>query len=156
MFNYLITIWTILIHSWTPNLGLNICRQRLKTTGAVVHKWSACSPSTPTIRVRIPLTPTVFPVKFVFEKNKKRPGLAHLKNTLYLSCCCSSCFLFFLSKRSFIIFSLLTFYVVWFLYLLTSIKWDIPCFFLNIIILFKYNFTEKLKTSVRFELELLE
>ena len=26
----------------------------------VVVKWSACSPSTPTIRVRIPLTPTVF------------------------------------------------------------------------------------------------
>ena len=46
--------------------------------GAV--KWSACSPSTSTIRVRILLKPTVFAVKFVFEKNEineKRLGLAH-------------------------------------------------------------------------------
>ena len=37
-----------------------------------VVKCSACSPSTPTIRVRVPLTPTVFSVKFVFEKNKSK------------------------------------------------------------------------------------
>ena len=30
----------------------------------VVVKWSECSPSTVTIRVRIPLMPTVFSVKF--------------------------------------------------------------------------------------------
>ena len=29
-------------------------------------------PSTSTIRVRIPLTPTVFSVKFVFEKNENK------------------------------------------------------------------------------------
>ena len=43
----------------------------------VVIKWSVSSPSTPTIRVRIP--PTVFAVKFVFEmtKNKqKEEGVA--------------------------------------------------------------------------------
>ena len=32
--------------------------------------WSVCWPSTPTIRVRIPLKPTVFFCKIVFEKNK--------------------------------------------------------------------------------------
>ena len=37
----------------------------------VVVKWSACSPSTLTIQVRIPLKTTVFS-KFVFEKNKKK------------------------------------------------------------------------------------
>ena len=37
-------------------------------------KWSACLPSTPTIRVWIPLTPSVFYVKFVttFMKMNKR------------------------------------------------------------------------------------
>ena len=37
---------------------------------AVVVKWSAFSPSTPTVRVRNPLTPTVYSLKFVFEKNE--------------------------------------------------------------------------------------
>ena len=47
----------------------------------VVVKWSASLPSTLTIRLRIPLKPKVSSVKFVFEKNKKRQGLAHyLKN----------------------------------------------------------------------------
>ena len=49
-------------------------------------KWSACLPSTPTIRVRILLKRTVFTVRFVFEKtkiNKKRPGLAHLKKEVH-------------------------------------------------------------------------
>ena len=47
----------------------------------MVVKWSACSPSPPTIRVRILLTSTVFSVKFVLEKNKikKMLGVAHLK-----------------------------------------------------------------------------
>ena len=48
----------------------------------VVVKWSVSSPSTPTIRVRIPLKPTGLSVKFVFEIRtkiiKKRPGLNHL------------------------------------------------------------------------------
>ena len=38
----------------------------------VVVKWSACSPSTPTIRVWIPLKPTILSVKFVFEKNTNK------------------------------------------------------------------------------------
>ena len=42
----------------------------------VVVKWSACSPSTPIIQVRIPLMPAVFSVNFVFEKikNKQKRG----------------------------------------------------------------------------------
>ena len=47
--------------------------------GAVaVVKWSACSPSTPTIRVRIPLTPTVFLYKLCLKRtkiNKKEAGV---------------------------------------------------------------------------------
>ena len=35
----------------------------------MVVKWSACSPSNQTIRVRILLTPTVLSVKFEFEKS---------------------------------------------------------------------------------------
>ena len=61
---------------------LNVGKQRLFYWAVVVVKWSACSPSTPTIRVWIPLMPTVFSVKFEFEGNEnkqKRPGLAHLK-----------------------------------------------------------------------------
>ena len=49
----------------------------------VVVKWSACSPSSPTIQDWIPLTPTVFSVNFVFEKNEnkqKEAGVGHLKN----------------------------------------------------------------------------
>ena len=38
----------------------------------VVVKWSACLPSTPTIRVQILLKPTAISVKFVFEKNKNK------------------------------------------------------------------------------------
>ena len=38
----------------------------------MVVKRSACSPSTPMIQVQIPLTPTVFSAKFVFEKNKNK------------------------------------------------------------------------------------
>ena len=38
----------------------------------MVVKWSAWSPSTLTILVRIQLTPTVFSVKFVFEKNANK------------------------------------------------------------------------------------
>ena len=36
----------------------------------VVVKWSACSLSAPKIRVRMPLKPTVFSVKFMLEKTK--------------------------------------------------------------------------------------
>ena len=38
----------------------------------VVVKWSASSPSSPTIQVRIPLTPAAFSVKFVLEMNEKQ------------------------------------------------------------------------------------
>ena len=44
----------------------------LLSWAVVVVKWSACLPSTLTIRVWIPLMPTVFSVKFVFEKNKNK------------------------------------------------------------------------------------
>ena len=37
----------------------------------VVVKWSAYMPSIPTIRIRILLMPTVFFIKFVFEKERK-------------------------------------------------------------------------------------
>ena len=52
--------------------------------------WSACSPSTPTIRVQIPLKHTVFSVKFVLKKNEikqKEAGLAHFfeKNDPFVS-----------------------------------------------------------------------
>ena len=56
------------------------------TWAVVVVKWSAYLPSIQTIRVRIPLTPTVFSVKFVFEKNKneqKEAGVGpFLKNLI--------------------------------------------------------------------------
>ena len=63
------------------------CNTVLKVDVAVVVvKWSACLPSTPTIRVRIPLKPTVFSVILCLKRtkiNKKRPGLAHFfKKTL--------------------------------------------------------------------------
>ena len=45
----------------------------------VVVIWSACLPSTLTIRVRIQLKSTIF-CKIVVEK-AKRPGLAHYKDT---------------------------------------------------------------------------
>ena len=38
-----------------------------------LFKWSACLPTTPTIRVQIPLTPADFYVKFVFENNSNKP-----------------------------------------------------------------------------------
>ena len=52
----------------------------LGSSGAV--KWSAWSPSTPTIRDRNPLKPTVFSVNFVFEKNgnkQKEAGVGPFK-----------------------------------------------------------------------------
>ena len=51
----------------------------------MVAKWSVCSPSTLTIRVHIPPTPTVFSVKFVFEKNEnkqKEVGVGPFKNNI--------------------------------------------------------------------------
>ena len=48
----------------------------------MVVKLSACSPSYPTIRVRILLKPNVFSIILYLKRtkiNKKRPGLAHLK-----------------------------------------------------------------------------
>ena len=62
-------------------------------------KWSACSSSTLTIRVRILLTPTVFSVKFEFKKKQneqKEAGIGPFKKQLRVSsslfqqhyCCC--------------------------------------------------------------------
>ena len=53
----------------------------------VVVNWSACLPNTLTIRVRVPLKPTVFLKKLclkIEEINKKRPWLAHLKKCFML------------------------------------------------------------------------
>ena len=75
-----------------------VCYQK-KHTFIIVGSWcgqvAACSTSTPTIQARIPLKPTVFSVKFVFEKNenkqKKRPGLAHFfKNILLMDSDCGT------------------------------------------------------------------
>ena len=44
----------------------------LYTAVVVVVKWSACSPSYPTIWVQIPLKHTVFPLKFVLEKYENK------------------------------------------------------------------------------------
>ena len=43
-----------------------------KNLGRGVVKLSACSSSTPTTHVRILLKPTVFTVKFVFEKMENK------------------------------------------------------------------------------------
>ena len=53
-----------------PLFTFFILLQSLSSRAVLVVKWSACSPYTPTIRVRIPLKPAVFHVKFVFEKNE--------------------------------------------------------------------------------------
>ena len=48
-----------------------------RSWAVVVVKWSACSPSLPTIRVRIPLKPTIFSVKLCLKRtkiNKKEAG----------------------------------------------------------------------------------
>ena len=50
-------------------------------------KWSACSPSTPTIRVPIPLMPTVFLYKLCLKRmkiNKKEAGVAHFLKKNYI------------------------------------------------------------------------
>ena len=58
---------------WSDFLVHNIGKYR----AVVVVKWSMCSPSAPTIRVQIPLKPTVFFCNIVFEKNenKKEAGV---------------------------------------------------------------------------------
>ena len=38
----------------------------------MVVKWPSSTPSTPTIRVRILLKPTIFSAQFVFEKNENK------------------------------------------------------------------------------------
>ena len=49
-------------------------RAKFAKLGRGVVKWSACSPSTPAIQVRMPLKSTIFQNFFV-EKNI--PGLGH-------------------------------------------------------------------------------
>ena len=52
----------------------------------VVVKWSACSPSTPKIRVCIPLKPTVFSVILCLKRtkiNKKEAGVGPLLKNFY-------------------------------------------------------------------------
>ena len=47
----------------------------------MVAMWSACLPSTPTFRIQIPLKPTVFSVKFMFENENKQKeaGVGRIK-----------------------------------------------------------------------------
>ena len=50
-----------------------------------VVKWSACLPSTPTIRVRIPLKPKVFSIILCLKRtkiNKKEAGVGPLFNNI--------------------------------------------------------------------------
>ena len=51
---------------WSGTMLPNV---RTLSRAVVVVKWSACFPSTPTIRVRFPLTLIVFSV---FEKNENK------------------------------------------------------------------------------------
>ena len=54
-------------------------------------KWSASSPSALMIRVRIPLTSTVFFLKIVYKEQtcmKYNPGMAHSKRTFYSTANC--------------------------------------------------------------------
>ena len=53
----------------------------------VVVKWSACSPSTLTIRVQIPLKHTVFSAQFVVKRtkiNKKEAGVGPFLEKIFL------------------------------------------------------------------------
>ena len=43
-----------------------------------MDKWSACSPSTPTIQVRIPSEAYSFSVKFLFEKTENEQKEARI------------------------------------------------------------------------------
>ena len=80
--------------SWVENLGEPF--QSLKRHGPIfksfilqitynylcwdvaVVKWSACLPSTPMIQVQILLKPTVFSVKFMFEKKEYKQKRGHV------------------------------------------------------------------------------
>ena len=56
----------------TEGIFIRIFTIKSNSWAVVVVKWSVCSPSLLTIRVRILLTPTVFSVKFVVEKNENK------------------------------------------------------------------------------------
>ena len=72
------------------NINFSPCfyAKSLKIRAVVVVKWSACSPSTPTIRVQIPLKLRVFSVEFVFDRNENKQKEARVgpffKKTWYL------------------------------------------------------------------------
>ena len=68
----------------------------------VVVKWSACSPSTPTIRVQIPLKHTVFSAQFVVKRtkiNKKEAGVGPFLEKIFLMGQPRPLFLLFLFKH---------------------------------------------------------
>ena len=67
--------------TWKPK---NYCDRAV-----VMVKWSSGEPSTPTIRVRIPLNHPIFSVNLCLKRtkvNKKRSGIAHfcLKKLLWI------------------------------------------------------------------------
>ena len=71
--------YIILINSVTVN---RTCCKQENRNGPMVVKWSACSPSIPRIRVRIPLSLQFLFCKICFQRtkmNKKGPGMVHLK-----------------------------------------------------------------------------
>ena len=59
------------LHFKVTHFYSELHRQRIAVRGpsVVVVKWSTCSPATLTVRVCIPLKPTVYSEQFVFEKN---------------------------------------------------------------------------------------
>ena len=73
-------------HKYTMRSNLGMGYQARDENMRVVVKWSACSPSTPTIRVQIPLKPTIFSVILYLKRtkiNKKESGVGPLiKKTL--------------------------------------------------------------------------
>ena len=60
----------------TEGIFIRIFTIKSNSWAVVVVKWSVCEPSTAIIRDWIPLKPTVFTIKFAFEKieNKQRRG----------------------------------------------------------------------------------
>ena len=64
------SIWSHYLQTWAFQIRLLKPRQE-RSKWAVV-KWSACSPSSLMIRVRIQLRPTVYPIQSVFEINENK------------------------------------------------------------------------------------
>ena len=74
------------IFHFIPSNGIRNVIPQSPSIVVVVVKWSLGSPNTPKIQIRIPLQPTAFSVKFVFEKNdnkQRESGVGPFKNKNY-------------------------------------------------------------------------